>query len=65
MKTTLNIKGMHCASCSKIIEMELAGKVKKVSVNHETGKAEIDFDEKNISLQQIKEIIKQAGYKVD
>lgn len=62
MKTNLNISGMHCASCSKIIEMELEDKVKKILVNHETGKAIIDFDEKKISLQQIKDIIKQAGY---
>ena len=65
MKTTLNIKGMHCASCSKIIEIELSDKVKSISVNHETGKATIDFDEKKINLQQIKDIIKQAGYKTD
>ncbi|MDP3026231.1 MAG: heavy-metal-associated domain-containing protein [Nanoarchaeota archaeon] len=65
MKTNLNIKGMHCASCSKIIEMELGDKVKSISVSHETGKAVIDFDEKKISLQQIKNIIKEAGYKTD
>ena len=65
MKTTLNIKGMHCGSCSKIIEMELSDKVKSISVNHETGKASIDFDDKKISLQQIKDIIKQTGYKTD
>ena len=65
MKTTLNIKGMHCGSCSKIIEMELSDKVKSISVNHETEKATIDFDDKKISLQQIKDIIKQAGYKTD
>ncbi len=64
-KTILNILGMHCASCSKIIEIELKDKVKNISVNHETGKAIIDFDEKKISLQQIKDIIKQLGYKAD
>ena len=65
MKTTLNINGMHCGSCSKIIEMELSDKVKSISVNHETEKATIDFDDKKISLQQIKDIIKQTGYKTD
>jgi copper chaperone CopZ len=61
MKTNLTIKGVHCKSCTKIIEMELEGKVKSVKVE-ENGKAVIDFDEKKISLQQIKDIIKEAGY---
>lgn len=61
-KIIMKINGMHCASCSKIIEMELKDKVKNMSINHETGKAVIDFDEKKISLQQIKDIIIEAGY---
>ena len=56
---------MHCNSCARIIEGELQGKVKSVSVNHETGEAVIEFDEKKISLQQIKDIIKQSGYKAE
>ncbi len=65
MKTKINIKGMHCASCSKVIEMELKDKINSVKVDYEKGTAEIDFDEKKISLQQIKNIIKQAGYKTE
>lgn len=61
MKTNLNIKGVHCSSCTKLIVMELQDKVKSVKVE-ENGKATIDFDEKKISLQQIKDIIKEAGY---
>ena len=64
MKITLNIKGMHCASCSKIIEMELEDKIKKISVNHETGKAVINFDEKKISEKEIIDFINKLGYKV-
>jgi len=54
---------MHCASCSKIIEMELKDKVKSISISHETGKAIIDFDEKKISEKQIIDIITRLGYK--
>lgn len=61
MKTNLNIKGMHCKSCVKVLEMELADKVKNLKLD-ESGKAMIDFDEKKISLQEIKDIIKNAGY---
>ena len=61
MRTNLNIKGMHCKSCIKLIENELKDKVNKVQVQ-ENGIATIDFDEKKISLQKIKEIIKELGY---
>jgi len=63
-KIKLTIDGMHCASCSKIIEMELKDKVKNISVNHETGKAIIDFDDKKINEKQIVESITGLGYKV-
>ena len=61
MKTTLDIRGMHCKSCSKLIESELQDKVNMIKVE-ETGKAVIDFDEKRISLQNIKNIINKLGY---
>jgi len=61
MKINLNIKGMHCKSCSKLIEAELEDKVNKIQVQ-ESGSAIIDFDEKKISLQKIKDIIKELGY---
>jgi copper chaperone CopZ len=61
MKAKLNLKGIHCKSCIKLIEGELQDKVNKIQVQ-ENGLATLDFDEKNISLQQIKEIIKELGY---
>ena len=61
MKTNLNIKGMHCKSCVQLVEGELKGKVNSIKVE-ENGKASIDFDEKKISLQKIKDTIKELGY---
>lgn len=63
MKTNLAIGGMHCSSCSKLIESELKDKVKSISVNQATNIAKIEFDENSISLGEIKEIIKNLGYK--
>lgn len=65
MKKTFKIKGMHCASCSKIVEMELQGKVNSCSVNFASGKAIIDFDPKTISEDKIKDLIKGLGYGVE
>ncbi len=61
-KIELAIKGMHCKSCAKMIEMELGDKVNKVKVEYEKGKAHIDFDEDKISEKQIRDIIKKGGY---
>ncbi|MDP1729561.1 MAG: cation transporter [archaeon] len=64
MKKIFKISGMHCASCSKIIEMELEGKVNSSKIDSLSGKAIIDFDEKKITEKQIKEIVIKAGYKI-
>ena len=65
MKSTLIIKGMHCESCSKIIEMELEGKVNSSKIDFKSGKAIIDFDENKISEDKIKELIKNLGYEIN
>jgi copper chaperone len=62
VKQFLDIKGMHCKSCAKLIESELQEKVNNIKVE-ESGKAMIDFDESKITLQQIKDTIKELGYK--
>lgn len=64
-KTTLKIKGMHCPSCEMLIADELEESNVKSKVNHKTGTAEIEFDESNISLEKIKQIIKKEGYQVE
>lgn len=64
MKKTYKIEGMHCASCAKLIEMELKDKVKNISVNYKTGTAIIEFDNNKISENEIKSIIIKAGYKI-
>ena len=58
------IEGMHCMSCKKIIEMELENKTNKVSIDINSGKAEIDFDDNKISEKEIIEKITKLGYKV-
>ena len=64
VKIKLNITGMHCASCSKLIEIELEDKVKSIKINDKNASGEIDFDEKNISKKEIIETITKLGYGV-
>jgi len=64
MKTTLNITGMHCASCSTLIDRSLnkVDGVKKANVNLTTNKATVDFDEKKINVEKLIETVKNKGY---
>jgi len=63
-KADLQISGMHCASCALIIEKSLkkAQGVKEANINHSTEKATVAFDESQITLEQLIEIIKNRGY---
>ena len=51
-KTILSISGMHCNSCAKIIETTLEEKegVSSISVNYDSRKAFLEFDEQKINF---------------
>jgi sulfite exporter TauE/SafE/copper chaperone CopZ len=66
MKKTFKVKGMHCNSCSQLIENALKYKegIGSISASYSKEEAEIDFDENKISQKEIKETIKKLGYEV-
>ncbi|MEG9295405.1 heavy metal translocating P-type ATPase [Mangrovibacillus sp. Mu-81] len=62
---TLSIEGMTCASCSQAVEKateKLSG-VHAANVNLATEKLNIRFDENEITLDEIKSAVDDAGYK--
>lgn len=64
IKKTYNIKGMHCASCSSLIEMTLKKieGVFSVEANYATETAKISFDETKISPENLSKKIEPLGY---
>ena len=58
------IKGMHCASCSAIIEKTLqkAEGVKTVSANYGTESLKVSFDETQITPERLSKMIEPLGY---
>ncbi len=63
-KLVLKVKGMHCASCSTLID-KLVGKqpgVLSVKTNYGAEKTAIEFDEAKISLAKIDELMQKLGY---
>jgi copper chaperone CopZ len=60
------IEGMHCGSCAMDIDMTLedAKGVKESNTNYAKSETRIKYDEKAISEDKLKEIIKSVGYEV-
>ena len=63
-KIVLKIKGMHCASCSVLID-KLLGKqpgVLSIKTNYGAEKTAIEFDETKITLEKVDELLHKLGY---
>ncbi|MCH7605027.1 copper-translocating P-type ATPase [Patescibacteria group bacterium] len=63
-KVILKVKGMHCASCSILIDklLEKQEGIKAIQTNYGNEKTAIEYDEKKISLEKIDELIGKLGY---
>ncbi|MDP3735032.1 MAG: heavy metal translocating P-type ATPase [bacterium] len=63
-KAILKVKGMHCASCSVLID-KLVGKqagVTSIKTNYGSEKTAIEYDESKITLEKIDELLHALGY---
>ena len=61
-RQTFRVKGMHCPSCEKLLQMDIgdiAG-VKAVKANWKAGTVEVDGDK--IDAAAVKKAITGAGY---
>lgn len=59
---TFRVRGMHCHSCEKLLQMDigsLAG-VRSVRADHRTGKVEVEGE--GFDGQLVKKAIEQNGY---
>jgi len=65
-KITLNIQGMHCASCATIIERALKKSkgVNNAIVNFATKKASVEYDEALTGPKDFELVIESKGYSV-
>ena len=64
IKKIFKIEGMHCNSCSQLIENALRDKGIKAEVSYAEGRAEIEFNPEKISETEIKKIVNKLGYAV-
>ncbi len=63
-KTDLNIVGMHCASCSTLINRSLSKTegVSEANVNYATAKALVVYDENKLTEEDLIKIVRSKGY---
>jgi Cu+-exporting ATPase len=65
MEETFAIRGMHCASCARIIEKKVGSLpgVKNAQVNFASEKLIVDFDQRVTNSGRIISVVEAAGYK--
>src|SRR5581483_4985154 len=65
IKKTFDVKGMHCASCVRVIERSLqkVEGVQAATVNLATRKATVNFNE-HTSEHDMASVVKKAGYEL-
>ena len=63
-KITLNVKGMHCASCVAVVERALkkTDGVSDARVNLSTEKAHVEFDDSKVDASKLISAVKGKGY---
>jgi copper chaperone len=62
----LDVKGMTCGHCKASVTgaLEELDGVKSVKVDLEGGKADVEYDESKVSVEQMKEAVEEQGYDV-
>ncbi len=63
-KKRLRIDGMHCTSCSLLIEGELGDLGVDATCNFSGGYVDVSFDETRVTPEKIRETIEGLGYRV-
>ena len=63
-KISLKIEGMHCEGCSNRLTrvLENLDGVNSANVSLENKEADIEYDEKTLNTEEIKEAISDAGF---
>ncbi|MDO8987191.1 MAG: heavy-metal-associated domain-containing protein [Coriobacteriia bacterium] len=64
---TLKTSGMHCPSCSMLIEMnvsDLPG-VESVKASHAEGSTVVTYDQNQVDASRIESEIRAAGYEAE
>jgi Cu+-exporting ATPase len=64
VKKVFDIGGMHCGSCAAGIQMFLSSTdgVKNVTVDYNTKKADVEYDDAQLTVDAIVKAVEELGY---
>jgi copper chaperone len=65
LTTELAVTGMHCGSCSALIQESLADTtgVIRAEVDLESGRAVVAFDPSQVDTDRLLSVVSEAGYR--
>ena len=63
---TIPTYGMHCTGCEETIETEIKklDGIKSVKADHVKKTVTVKYDDRKVTLEQVKQTIQTAGYKL-
>lgn len=63
---TLNVEGMKCSGCSNALNAALRAcpGVSSATASHTDKNVVVEYEPGRISLEQVKKVVTEAGYKV-
>lgn len=64
IKKQFDVTGMHCGSCAMGIQMYLSSTdgIKNVTVDYNTKKADVEYDDGQVTVEQIVKGVEELGY---
>lgn len=62
VKKTYKVKGMDCASCASILELDLEDAGVKAICSYPKETLAVEFDPGKVKEEEIKKLVKNAGY---
>jgi len=58
------VRGMDCASCASLLELDLEDAGFKASCSYPKETLEVEFDERKQKEQDIKRVVEKSGFKI-
>jgi len=66
METTLHVKGMSCGHCVSSVKgaLEQLNGITSVEVNLNTGEVDVNYNDSRVTVEEMRNTIKDQGYDV-
>jgi len=62
VKKIYKVKGMHCVSCAKMIELDLEDKNVSAKCDFAKETLEVEYDDSKLKEEDVRNVVIEAGY---